>query len=185
MTTTENRHGETAVSICQENKVDISGYSQATIRYSALIAGSLAKRTGCALAKGAGNATDAAWRAACYSAATMEYAGLKSASLVARGAGATGECAAKLLSPVGRAVASPFCAVSRRAGQLLARRRRQDPAVAERLANLEQRVAALERAEPGPRQEPEKKPESRQVDESRKAVLRAVMLENKILRAAQ
>jgi len=176
---------------CQETEGDIGGYSQATIVYSALVAGSLVKRTGLAVARGAVCTTQAAARAARYSAASVEYAGLKSASLVVRGVSATGSCAARALAPVGRSVARPFGALGRGTACLFRRTPAAapppDPAVAQlaqRVSHLEDRLAELERFGVRPAAAVNEPRAGAEVDDARRAVLRAIMVENKLIRSA-
>jgi|GEM_PF-2508904 len=178
---------------CKDAFSDIGKYSQATVVYSGLKAGSLVLRTGEAIKDGAVHSANALVEAGEYSLATVQYAGLVSYSILKRSSQFTGACAkkavepvAKAVSPVAKAMAKPFALLADKTGKLFAREGKCEESVKsleDRVLKLEERLSTLEKFGLRPKVAIAQQ-EKKLVSDDRRAFLRAVVEENKLLRAS-
>lgn len=164
-----------------------------------------AKCSGKAIADCTKASANAVVEAGEYSLATLEYAGLVSASIVKRSGAAVGACArmaaapvGKVVSPVARGVAKPFALLADKTGKVfkLKKKASEDAlknletkvqgleSLADTVFKLEERIAAMEKY--GVRAAVTTAPvrEKKDLSENRRAFLRAIVEENKLLRAA-
>lgn len=171
---------------CKDAFSDIGKYSQATVVYSGLKAGSLVLRTGEAIKDGAVHSANALVEAGEYSLATVQYAGLVSYSILKRSSQFTGACAKKAVEPVAKAMAKPFALLADKTGKLFAREGKCEESVKsleDRVLKLEERLSTLEKFGLRPKVAIAQQ-EKKLVSDDRRAFLRAVVEENKLLRAS-
>ena len=181
---------------CLETITEIGEYSQATVTYSGLVAESLVKRCGMSIKKCTRSSSLKLQEAGEYSMATMQYAGMASYSILIRSGAAAGACAQVVVSPISRAVQKPFSFVAERTSRVFRRKSVAVEAVAahcgesikaleSKVLTLEERIVALEKYGVRPSVTAEPPRVKKALSDDRRAFLRAIVDENRLLRSAQ
>lgn len=181
---------------CKEILSDVGRVSQAFAVYTGLKSGSLIVRGGEAVLDVTRRTSQVLADIGAYSLAAARYAGLLSQSTVVRGGRFTARCAGRVTAPVREAAAPvtrivgrPFSAVSSVVRRVTTRENRAMETVTAlegRVVRLEERLAELERSGVRPKVVAEAAETDRKkvLGSDRRAFLRAVLEENKVLRAS-
>lgn len=181
---------------CKEILSDVGRVSQAFAVYTGLKSGSLILRGGEAVLDVSRRTSQVVADIGAYSLAAVRYAGLLSQSTVVRGGRFTARCASRVTTPVReaaapvtRAVGRPFSALASVVCRINDRKcpRLETVSVLEgRVVRLEERLAELERFGVRPKVIAEAAETERKkvLGSDRRAFLRAVLEENKVLRTS-
>nr|AFZ77031.1 magnetosome protein Mad11 [delta proteobacterium ML-1] len=181
---------------CKEVISDVGRVSQALVVYTGLKSGSLVVRCGDAVLDASRRTTQVLGDIGAYSLAAARYAGLLSQSTVVRGGRFTARCVSRITTPVvdaaapvTRAVGRPFSALASVASRITTRTDKAletVTALETRVVRLEERLAELERFGVRPKFVAATAETERKKDpgSDRRAFLRAVLEENKVLRTS-
>jgi hypothetical protein len=179
---------------CRESLTDFGRVSHAAVVYTGLKAESLVVRGGEAVKDASQGTTQALSNFGEYSLATIRYAGLVSQSVVMRGGRLTARCVSRVTTPVvvaaapvTRFVGRPISALASYAGRIMPRKvSGQDVvnALEDRVMRLEERLSSLERfgIRPKVAVAPSESDRQKELSSDRRAFLRVVLEENKLLR---